>query len=87
MAFSSEDKAVLLAVKGVGLLAPTLKRGPHGAIDGIPAKAGQPNQGCTQALGQKRSGRGHITQHQDWLSLGQQPGGLSFDLPWKPLLS
>ena len=54
----------------MGLLAPTLKRGPHGAIDGIPAKAGQPNQGGSKALGKQRRRRWHITQHQDWLSLG-----------------
>ena len=59
-----------LAVEGKGLLAPMLKPRTHGAIDGFPAKAGQPNQGRAQALGQQRRRGWHITQHQDWLVLG-----------------
>ena len=74
------QQQVALAVGRQATVGPGAESGTHRPVDGLPAKAGQPDQRSPDPAGQGRRRWGHVCKHKQRHRLGGQPGLLSRQL-------
>ena len=74
------QQQVALAVGRQATVGPGAESGTHRPVDGLPAKAGQPDQRRPEASSQGRRRWGHVCKHKQRHRLGGQPGLLSRQL-------
>ena len=74
------QQQVTLAVGRQAASGPWAESGTHRPVDGLPAKAGQPDQRRPEASSQGRRRWRHVCKHKQRHRLGGQPGLLSRQL-------